>query len=326
MTDPTLLTNFQEENPRGRFILVDGHALIYRAYHAFPTLTNTAGQLVNAVYGFSRILLTAINDFGPEYIAVAFDHKAPTKRAETFVAYKAHRPKMPDDLVPQIDIIKEVIDVLNIPRFEQAGYEADDLIGTVAARLTVEKNPTQSGELLTTIVTGDKDMLQLVDDDTHVFIPGRGRFSQDIEYDEATVMDKLGIRPDQVVDFKALMGDPSDNIPGVKGVGKKTAQKLIQTFGTLDQLYAAVETDSQPEMLKGALLDKLKAEKDTAYLSRELATILRDIPLDFSLESCRVSEYDKTKVVELFKNHDFNSLIRLLPNDKFEQGVQDALF
>lgn len=307
-------------------MIVDGHALIYRAYHAFPPLTDSSGRLVNAVYGFSRILLTAISDFRPEYIAVAFDHKAPTKRAEVFADYKAHRPKMPDDLIPQIEIIKDVVDALNIPRYEQAGYEADDLIGTVSARLATEVNPTPTGELLTTIVTGDKDLLQLVDKDTHVFIPSRGKYGGDVEYNEIAVKEKLGVQPNQVVELKALMGDTSDNIPGVLGVGQKTAEKLVSTFGSLEKLYEAVEKGTHQELLKGKLLERLQKDRENAFLSRELATILRDIPVEFDLEHCRVSSYDKTKAVELFQQYDFSSLINLLPVDKFEQGVQDALF
>ncbi len=324
-------TGTQEEKfpdyfDRSRFVLVDGHALIYRAYHAFPPLTNPEGKLVNAVYGFSRILLTAINQFEPRYIAVTFDHKDPTNRSVSYEAYKANRPEMPDDLKPQIEFIKEIVEALNIPQFEKAGYEADDLIGTVAARLSDEKNPTDQGELLTTIVTGDKDMLQLVDQDTHVFIPGRGRFSRDIEYDETVVKEKVGVRPDQIVDLKALMGDSSDNIPGIKGIGKKTATKLIQEFETLDLLFEAVDRDERKDLLKGALLERLKTGKDMAYVSQLLAKIERDVNVEFELERCTVTDYDKTKVIELFKSHDFNSLITLLPQDRFEQGVQDALF
>lgn len=321
-----LMDEYEEEASRDRFVLVDGHALIYRAYHAFPALTNPEGKLVNAVYGFTRILLTAINDFSPKYIAVAFDHKAPTKRAEAYVEYKAHRPSMPDDLKPQIEFIKELVEALNIPQFEQAGYEADDLIGTIAATLSEQANVTERGELLTTIVTGDKDMLQLIDKDTHVFIPGRGRFSRDIEYDYDKVEQKLGISTNQVIDYKALVGDASDNIPGVKGIGKKTGLKLLERYKTLDKLYEAVDAGEENDLLKGAVLKRLKDSKEMAYLSQDLATIQKDVPIEFSLEQCTVTDYDKTRVVEFFQHHDFSSLTKLLPKDNFEKGVQDALF
>lgn len=305
---------------KSNFILIDGHALIYRAYHAFPGLTSPKGILVNAVYGFSRILLTVIRDFQPEYIAVAFDHKGKTKREDDFAEYKAHRPEMPDDLKPQIEIIKQVVDALNIPRFEVEGYEADDLIGTIACHLA-ELKEQQVG---VTIVTGDKDLLQLVRPGIDVYMPSRMKGQGDINYQRQQVFDKLGVYPEQVVDLKALMGDASDNIPGVKGIGKKTAATLIQTFQSLDQLYAAIENESSG--LKGAVLQKLIDGKESAYMSQKLATILCDIPIDFKLEDCRVTNYDKHAVASLFEELDFKSLKQLLPKDEFENSVQGALF
>ena len=218
---------------RKKFLLVDGHALIYRSFFAFPkqfVLPN--GQLVNAVYGFSRILLTAIRNLNPLHMAVTFDHPAPTNRVKDFEFYKIHRPKMPEELQSQIAIIQEVVQALNIPQFQLEGYEADDLIGTINARVE-ECDQT----LLTIILTGDQDMFQLVDNDTHVYLPGRGKNHQDVEYDEQGVKEKIGVRPDQVPDMKGLMGDSSDNIPGIKGVGPKTATALIGRFNSLEKIY-----------------------------------------------------------------------------------------
>lgn len=315
---------------QSKFVIFDGHGIIYRAYHAFPPLMNAKGVLVNAVYGFSRILLTAINELEPEYIAVAFDHKLPTLRSQKYEAYKAHRPEMPDDLKPQIEYVKEVVKALNIPQFELEGYEADDLLGTIATQ--VETDP----QVKTVIVTGDKDLLQLVTDETHVWIPGRskngrnGTASESVEYDPATVQEKMGITPAQVVDLKAFMGDASDNIPGIKGVGKKTALKLIEEYGDLEKIFKAVKKVAESEvvdpLLKGALLTKLQSGEEDARLSQELATIDRVVPIVFSLEPCRVSSYDKDAVSALFEELEFKSLIRLLPKDEFEMGVQKALF
>lgn len=305
-----------------RFIILDGHAIIYRAYYAFPELTDPQGRLVNAVYGFSRILLTAIRDFEPTYIAVAFDHKAPTKRSETFDAYKAQRAPMPDDMKPQIEIIKDVVTALNIPRFEVAGFEADDLIGTIVLQLNEARAAEEQPDVV--IITGDKDLFQLVDDHVHVFIPGRGKFSTDKEYDAHGVMQKLAVRPEQVVDLKALMGDSSDNIPGVKGIGPKSAAALIASFGSLAGVYHAV--DAGDPGIKGATLQKLIDGKESAYLSQQLATIVQDAPIEFDLQKCKVSEYDKNTVATLFESLNFNSLVQLLPKDEFEQGVQNALF
>lgn len=314
-----------DDSPTARFVIFDGHALIYRAYHAFPPLSTADGTLVNAVYGFSRILLTALNDLHPEYVAVAFDRKEKTKREEEYAEYKAHRPSMPDDLKPQIQLVKEVVTALNIPQFELAGYEADDLIGTVTAQLA-----TQS-DVESVIVTGDKDLFQLVDDRVHVWMPSRGRQGiEETEYDPAGVAKKMGVRPDQIVDLKALMGDSSDNIPGVKGVGTKTAQNLITAFGDLDAIYKRLEevkeTGEKDSVIKGALIEKLSSDKENAYLSQKLARIDRAAPVEFALEPCKVSGYDKQKVSKMFENLEFRSLISLLPKDEFELGVQSALF
>jgi len=341
---------------RNIFLLIDGHALIYRAFYAFPALTTHEGVLVNAVYGFTRILLTAIRDFSPTYLAVAFDHPKPTFRHEAFKDYKAHREKMPDDLIPQIELIKQVVQSLNVPTFEKAGFEADDLIGTISCQSSVSspdkseservlsrqksKNKLQvpghkfqeEREIRVIIVTGDKDLLQLVNEHVHVWIPGRGKYGEDIEYDAEKVEEKMGVRPDQIIDLKALMGDSSDNIPGVKGVGKITAEKLIDRFGSIEELFDAVaerqeaRAKSQDSLLKGALLKKLTSGKEDAFSSKELVTIHTQVPIELDLENCRVTKYDKEEAAALLKKFDFASLIPLLPKDSFERGVEEALF
>lgn len=317
----------KQPSDRKIFLLIDGHAVIYRAFYAFPGLTDTQGRLINAVYGFTRIILTAIRDFRPEYIAVTFDCHAPTFRHDNFTEYKANRAEMPDDLKPQIELIKQVVTALNIPQFAIPGFEADDIIGTISKILEQPGQPGQQGKLLTIIVTGDRDTLQLVDEDTHVWMPGRGKQQTDREYDIEAATEKMGVPPAQLVDLKALMGDSSDNIPGVKGVGPKTAIALIKQFGSLDALYHALESGEAQQLgLKPAVVAKLLAEKSQAYLSRDLAQINRSVPLDFSLTACMVNSYDKGTVVELFKQFDFHSLISLLPADAFEASVQEALF
>ncbi len=181
------------------------------------------------------------------------------------------------------------------------------------------------------IVTGDKDLLQLVDEHTHAWLPARGKFASDREYDNAGVQEKMGVTPLQIPDLKALMGDASDNIPGVKGVGAKTAATLVNTFGSLEALYErvrALQNDAtlKDPVIKGALYEKLSVDEDNAYLSKKLATIDRAVPIEFALEPCRVCDYDKTQAIALFNSLDFKSLIPLLPTDSFESGVQDALF
>lgn len=320
-----------ERVSRTRFIIFDGHALIYRAYHAFPELTAPDGQLVNALYGFSRIMLTVIRDFEPAYIAVAFDHKGKTKRAQAFEQYKAHRPEMPDDLKLQIPLIKELVATLSIPTFEQEGVEADDLIGSIARLLSEQNKQLKHAEegILTTVVSGDKDLLQLVTEDVSVWIPGN-KWSKDTEYFAAEVVKKMGVTPTQVPDLKALMGDASDNIPGVAGIGKVTAQKIIEAFGSVEQLYDQVKKVTASEtthpLLKGAVLAKLLADEKMAYLSKELATIDTHVAVDFDLKKCVVTDYDKDAVAALFEKYDFKSLVQLLPSDAFEESVQAALF
>ncbi len=313
------------------FLIVDGHALIYRAFYALPKLTDPQGRVINAVYGFTRILLTAISEFRPKYLAVTFDHRKPTFRHKEFEDYKAQRPEMPDELQPQIPVIKKVVAALNIPQFEQEGYEADDLIGTVSYFLDHCPQKLKADEdILSVIVTGDKDLLQLVDDNTHVWLPGRGK-KQDREYDAAAVEKDLGVKPSQVVDMKALMGDPSDNIPGIKGIGPKTAVRLLDEFGNLDKIYqevALIESGEKKEggLLKGGLLKKLQQEKENAYMSKKLAQIEQNVELQIDLPQCQVNSYDKAEVVALFQELDFNSLTPFLPNDQFELDIQEALF
>ncbi|MFZ1721918.1 MAG: 5'-3' exonuclease H3TH domain-containing protein [Microgenomates group bacterium] len=320
-----------------RFVLFDGHALIYRAYHAFPPLTDPSGMMVNAVFGFSKILLTTIRDLAPQHLAVAFDHKSKTKRSETYKEYKAQRPEMPDDLKPQIELIKEVVQVLNIPQFIEPGFEADDIIGTISTQLSDESKAVETGkkgqQFLTSIVTGDKDLFQLVDEYTHVLVPARDKNQQGlIEYDQAGVERKMSVRANQIIDLKALMGDQSDNIPGVKGVGAKTAVALLKQYQTLDALYEAVSiVDGQGQspdhpLLKGAVLKKLIADKKMAYLSQELVTIDRSVTVPFDIEKCILSSYDKSKAVNLFTALNFKSVLPLLPKDSFELAVQNALF
>jgi DNA polymerase I len=298
-------------------MLVDAHAIIYRAYFALPpTLTTPEGMLVNAAFGFARILLTAIRDMKPTYLSVVFDHPEPTFRHKEYKDYKAHREKMPDDLIPQIGLTKEIVENLNIPQFEMSGYEADDLIGTLS----------QQSDQKTVIVTGDQDMFQLVNDKIHVWLPPRGKHPAD-EYDRAKVYKKLGVYPEQVIDMKALMGDSSDNIPGIRGIGPKSAVTLLQEFQTLDGIYQAVDVaEKHPHILKGALLKKLREGREVAYLSQKLATIEQAAPIELDLDSCKVTGYDKAKVVKLFQSLEFRSLINLLPSDEFETSIQDSLF
>lgn len=284
-----------------KLILIDGNAIIHRAYHALPPFTTKKGELVNAVYGFSSTLLSVISDFKPDYVVASFDLAGKTFRHEKFEDYKATRVKGDDELYAQIPRVKEVVEAFNIPIYEKAGFEADDVIGTIAKQIKENKDTIE-----TIIVTGDMDTLQLVNDTTKVYTMRRG-LSDSILYDKDRVIERYGLNPDQIIDYKALRGDSSDNIPGVKGIGEKTAVTLLQKYTTLDGVYENIEE------IKGAVKDKLVRDKVQAYLSQELATISLDAPVEFELEKSVLHDYDREKIVKLFSELNFFSLIKRLP-------------
>lgn len=311
-------------------MLVDGHALAYRAYHAFPPLTTSSGELVNAVYGFSRILLTVLRDLKCDHICVSFDLPKPTFRHEKYTGYKAQREEMPTDLRSQIERIKEIVATLNIPAYAVEGYEADDVIGTIA-------NQAIAGQLDHTrlekvyIVTGDRDAFQLVTDQIHVYMPPRGKDAFYTEYGPVQVEERMGLLPSQIVDYKSLAGDASDNIPGVRGVGDKTAVRLLQAFGSSEKIYESMKTpdlltEDQKKLLKPKVVENLANDYEAMLMSRELATIDTKVPITLGLEDTVVKNYDKHKATQAFEALGFKSLISLLPKDNFEEGVQEALF
>ncbi len=283
-----------------RLMLLDGNGLIYRGYFALPPLTTSRGELVNAVFGFCSIVLRGFADIGPDYVAVAFDLPGPTFRHERFAEYKATRQRMPDDLRDQFPKVREVVKALRIPVYEFAGYEADDVIGT----LTVE---SERRGLDTTIVTGDLDMLQLVTDHTRLMTTRSG-VQNTIIYDPERIRERYDLRPDQIVDFKALKGDSTDNVPGVPGVGEKTAAKLINRWETLDALFEHID-EVEPVKLREPLL----TAKERVLDSRELMRIVRDLPVELDLEAARLGDYDRETVVRLFREYEFRTLIERLP-------------
>jgi len=287
-----------------KLILIDGNAIIHRAYHALPPFTTKKGELVNAVYGFSSTLLSVIAEFKPDYVVASFDLAGKTFRHEKFEEYKATRVKGDDELYAQIPRVKEVVKAFNIPIYEVAGFEADDVIGTIATQIK-----SYGDDVETIIVTGDMDTLQLVNDTTSVYTMRRG-LSDSIMYDSEKVFARYGLSPDQIIDYKALRGDPSDNIPGVKGIGEKTAVTLLQKYITLDGVYENIEE------IKGAVKDKLVRDKAQAYLSKELATIALNVPVTLELEKSVLKDFDRETIVKLFSELNFFSLIKRLPQDE----------
>lgn len=294
---------------RAKFVLIDGHALIHRAYHAIPPLTTKNGELVNAVYGFSTILLNVLRDLKPEYVAVAMDLPGKTFRHHDYADYKATRKKADDELIAQFGRVRDVIQALNIPIYEKEGFEADDIIGSAATELKRDYNVY--------IVTGDLDELQLVDDNVRVYTMKKG-FSDTFIYDKAAVAERYGLTPDEFVVLKALKGDASDNIPGVPGIGEKTAMDLAAKYQSLDNIYAHLDE------LKPALVKKLEEGKDSAYMSLHLSKIVTDIPIYVCAKNCVTHEYDRNKVFELFRELEFKSLLAKLPGEaKTQEGLFD---
>jgi DNA polymerase-1 len=294
-----------------RLMLLDGNGLIYRGYFALPPLTTAKGDLVNAVFGFCSIVLRGIQDMRPDYVAVAFDLPGPTFRHERFAEYKATRTRMPDDLRAQFPKVREVVKALRFPVYEMAGFEADDIIGT----LTVE---AEAKGLDTTIVTGDLDMLQIVSDKVRLMTTRSG-VENTILYDPARIAERYELVPGQMIDYKALKGDPTDNIPGVPGVGEKTAAKLIRDFGDLDAVYARLD-EVKPEKLR----EKLAEHREAVFLGRELTTILRDLPVTLDLDAAHLGDYDRDEVIRLFREFEFRSLLDRLPPLSGETPIEAA--
>src|SRR5688572_29017286 len=293
-----------------RLMLLDGYGLVYRGYYALPPLTTSRGELVNGVFGFASIVLRGLQDLQPDYLAVSFDLPGPTFRHEQYAEYKATRQRMPDDLRDQFPKVREVVKALRIPVYEMPGFEADDVIGTITKKL--EGNE----ELETTIVTVDLDMLQLVTPRVRLMTTRSG-VENTVMYDVARIDERFGLRPDQMVDYKALKGDPTDNIPGVPGVGEKTAAKLIREFGSLDAMFDRID-EVTPEKLR----DKLREHFDHIQMGRELSRIVRDLPVELDLEAARLGDYDRDTVVRLFREYEFRTLIERLPPMAGESAEQ----
>jgi DNA polymerase-1 len=300
-----------------RLLLIDGHAIVFRAYYAFPaSLTTKKGEQINAVYGFASILLSVIKELKPSHITVAFDLDEPTFRHIEYVGYKAQRPEVEEELTAQIDRVKDVVKVLNIPIFEVEGFEADDVIGTLARQGNKEK------DLEIVIVTGDQDAMQLINDGVKVFVPGRGKQSAKM-YGEKEVRERYGLEPKQIIDLKALAGDPSDNIPGVKGVGPKTATELLKKFLTVERVYSGLDEAMKKGEISKAVGEKLADDYEEAVRGKKLTRIVTDVPISLDLKACELHDYDKKKAGKFFEELGFKSIVKRLPNDNWEQAAEE---
>ncbi len=300
-------------------VLFDGNAIVHRAYHAFgATRTRQAtsltvsktGEVVSAVYGFTLMLIKVLEELKPTHSAIAFDKKGPTFRNKLYDQYKAHRPPTPDELVNQIGRVKELVQAFSIPVFEIDNYEADDVLGTLS------QQAGQNG-VETIIVTGDADTMQLVSPEVRVLYPKAGKAFSDTQlFDEQAVREKYGVGPEHIADLKALEGDTSDNIPGVPGIGGKTAVKLIQQFGSLEDIYMNLDEVEPPRIQQ-----ILHENEDIARRSKELATIVKDTPVKLNMDDCRVDKYERKQAAEFLGELEFYSLLPKLPGTEGETAT-----
>ena len=292
-------------------VIIDGNSIINRAFYALPEMSNKEGLKTNAIYGFTNMLLKIIDTYNPTHISVAFDRKAPTFRHIEFKEYKAGRKKMPDELREQFEPLKDLLDKFNIHRLEIDGYEADDIIGTVS-------KIAEDNGFKVYIVTGDKDAIQLASNKTTTLITKKGVGKVE-EYDYDSVIEKYEMTPTQFIDLKGLMGDKSDNIPGVPGIGEKTGIKLIKEFSSIEGIFDNIDS------IKGSTKKKLEENKELAIMSKKLATIIRDVPVEFNLEELEYGNYNTKDILDVFKYLGFTSLIPRIGNlDESEEIVNEA--
>ena len=276
-------------------LIVDGHAVAHRAYHSIPPMTNN-GQPVNALYGFYSMLLGSIDALKPDYLCVCLDLPGPTFRNVEFMGYRAKRNPTDHDLITQLQILPQTLAESNIPTFSMGGYEADDLIGTLSKKLFKKKFIKKI-----TIITGDKDLMQLVNRKVSLYMPIHG-LSESKLFTKKEVIEKLGVSPSQVIDLKALMGDSSDNYPGVSGVGPTTATSLLSQYHSLDNIYKNIK------IINPKLAGKLIKDKENAYMSQKLATIITNIPIKFKLKDLKITPNNISVLSDLFIKYNFKSL------------------
>ncbi len=311
-----------------KLVLIDAMSILHRAFHAYPlSLTTKGGEVINAVYGFASIILSVLEKLQPTHVAIAWDVGELTFRHKEYGDYKAKREKPDELLLGQIKRTKEIVEILNIPQFGVAGFEADDLIGTLSEQAKKDKDAQ------VTIVTGDRDALQLVDKEkVTVWMPASpSRYGGDkgpLNYDQTAVLAKYKLKPLQIIDLKALMGDASDNIPGVKGVGQKTAEKLFTKFKSIEELYQSLKSTKGRKSVVDRVGERatklLETDEAMAAMSKKLATIDRRVPIKLDWGKCHLVDYDRDAALQLFEELDFKSLINKLPQDKWEQDLEST--
>lgn len=294
-------------------VLIDGNAVMHRAFHALPPLTNRSGELLNAVYGFSTMLFKVVNDLNPSYLIVAFDTPETTFRKREYIGYQSKRPSMDEGLSGQFPYAQKVVEAMGIPIFQKGGFEADDVIGTIAKQ-AMQK--TEIDEVI--IVTGDRDLYQLINDKVKVYAPVKG-LSESKMMGDLEVKEKMGILPSQIVDYKGLTGDGSDNYPGVPGIGPKTATALLEKYGSFENVYKNLK-EVEVEFGKN-IWEKLSKGEELGRLSYRLATIVKDVDLDINWEKCGFifTQEEKENTISVMKKYGFKSLVARLGGEDSEK-------
>lgn len=304
---------------QGKLIIFDGNAIMYRGFHALPPLTTKSGEPINAVYGLISMLINIVENLKPTHIIFCFDEKEKTFRNELLPTYQSQRPETPSDLIPQFQKARDFLKSVNIPVYSISGYEADDVIGTIASQYKVLSNRYK--ELI--IVTGDRDILQIVDDEKNIklFMPIGGLSNGKI-FAEKETTERMGVKPNQIPDYKALVGDPSDNYFGIAGIGPKTASSLLAKYKTLDGIYEHIS--EIPEKLQTKLLEG----KESAYLSYKLATIVRDVPIEIDIDGSNKWDLVSENVLKLFDEYGFKTLTARIKKlgEQIEKEKQGSLF
>ncbi|MBI2405469.1 hypothetical protein HYV21_00225 [Candidatus Microgenomates bacterium] len=317
MTPKKLVLNPKDQGS-AKLVLIDGNAILHRAYHALPPLTNRQGQIVNAVYGFCTMLFRVVQDLKPSHLAVAFDTEKPTFRHAAYVGYQAQRPRMESDLSEQIALVQDMVSTMGVPIYIAPGYEADDVIGTLAHQAKSNKQKAapakaklrRCGRAISEVivVTGDRDLFQLINKHVKVYSPMKG-LSEAQVFDEKGVEDYMGIPSTKIVDYKALIGDSSDNYSGVPGIGPKTAVALLKKYGSFEGIYKHIKE------LEPSLVQKLSEGHESGILSRDLATIRTDAPVELDLEHAKLQPFtSNARFIKRLQELGFKSLVARLQN------------
>jgi len=306
-----------------KLVIIDGNAILHRAFHAMPPLTTRSGEPINAVYGLVSMFLRVIQDLKPDSIAVAFDEKEKTFRHKEFEKYQSQRPPTADELSSQFGKARDFFKAVGVPIYSKPGFEADDVIGTIATRsfdkLKIKNLKLKIDEVI--IITGDRDILQLVDDKTKLYMPIVGLANAKL-YDAAAATERMGVPPEEIPDYKALVGDASDNYPGVGGIGPKTAEKLLEKYGSIDNIYAHLQ-DIEPKTRQ-----KLTDGKKDAKLFHRLATIVKDVPMEIDFPQMEKWKIDSPEVFNLFEKFGFKTLTDRIKKvgKSIDESKQNTLF